>query len=314
MRVRVGIDIACRSAHHAACADETGQLIWSGHRFRSNATDLEALWARLPEGAEEVMVVVESTRNAWVALAAWFRRKGAGVVMVPSEQSADLRDYFSKHTKTDRLDAQLLARLPMLHPEGLHPAESLGPCDPLKRAVKLRSSMVHRRSTAMHRLDALLEILGPEWVQALGSDMTQTAFKFLATWPNPHQVRRLGRARLARWFRVSTRGAWSDERAGEVIAAAHATLELWGPNGMDFEALAADIACEANLALALTRQIHDIEERVTDLYEAADPDAIVISAPGVWKILAAQIFGRLCDPNGSPASQPLDRSPGWCPD
>jgi hypothetical protein len=29
------------------------------------------------------------------------------------EQSADLRDYFSKHTKTDRLDAELLARLPV---------------------------------------------------------------------------------------------------------------------------------------------------------------------------------------------------------
>jgi transposase len=297
MNVRVGVDIACRSAHHAALADETGRLIWSGHRFRTSAADLEALWDRIPDDAEQVMVVMEPTRNAWVPLAAWFRRHGAVVVMVPPEQSADLRDYFSKHTKTDRLDAQLLARLPTLHPEGLHPAESLGPSDPLKRAVKLRSSLVHRRSTAMQRLDALLEILGPEWVQALGSDMTQTAFKFLATWPNPHQVRRLGRARLARWFRVSTRGAWGDERAGEVIAAAHATLELWGPDGMDFEALGADIACEAELALALTGQIHDIEERITDLYVAADPDGIVISAPGVGKILAAQILGRLGDPH-----------------
>ena len=34
--------------------------------------------------------------------------------------SADLRNYYAKHVKTDRLDSQLLARLPMLHPEGLH--------------------------------------------------------------------------------------------------------------------------------------------------------------------------------------------------
>jgi transposase len=105
VKIRLGIDIACRSAHHATCADETGAMFWSGHRFNTDVAELERLWDRLPANAEQVMVVMEPTRNAWVPLAAWFRRRGAVVVIVPSEQSADLRDYFSKHTKTDRLDA-----------------------------------------------------------------------------------------------------------------------------------------------------------------------------------------------------------------
>jgi hypothetical protein len=152
-----------------------------------------------------------------VPLAAWFRRHGAVVVLVPSEQSADLRDYFSKHTKTDRLDAELRARLPVLHPEGLHLAEALGPGDPLKRAVKIRAGLVHRRSTAMARLDSLLEILGPGWIDALGTRMTQTTFKFLVANANPHQVKRLGAARLARWFQhqpqgVGARTRWRDRR------------------------------------------------------------------------------------------------------
>lgn len=87
MKIRLGVDIACRSPHHAACADEAGALLWSGHRFRTAVDELESLWARLPVDAEEVMVVMEPTRNAWVPLAAWFRRHGAIVVMVPSEQS-----------------------------------------------------------------------------------------------------------------------------------------------------------------------------------------------------------------------------------
>ena len=77
---------------------------------------------------------MEPTRNAWVPLAAWFRRHGATVIMVPPEQSADLRDYYSKHAKSDRLDSRMLARLPLLHPDGLRPAEGLGPADPLRRA------------------------------------------------------------------------------------------------------------------------------------------------------------------------------------
>ncbi len=106
--------------------------------------------------------------------------------------------YLAKHTKTDRLDAEMLARLPVLHPEGLHLAEALGPGDPLKRAVKIRAGLVHRRTTAMARLDCLLEILGPDWVEALGSRMRDTTFRFLAAYANPHQVKRLGPARLAR--------------------------------------------------------------------------------------------------------------------
>lgn len=114
MKIRVGIDVACRAAHQASCADELGVFAWSGHRFRTDPADLEALWAKLPSGADEVMVIIEPTRNAWVPLAAWFRRRGATVVVVPPEQSADLRDYYNKHAKSDRLDSKSLARLPLL--------------------------------------------------------------------------------------------------------------------------------------------------------------------------------------------------------
>jgi transposase len=128
----LGIDVACRAAHQASLADEAGRFAWSGRRFTTTAADLQQLWDLVPPGAA-VTVVTEPTRNAWVPLAAWFRRHGATVVMVPPEQSADLRDYFSKHVKSDRLDSRMLTRLPLLHPDGLRPAEGLGPASPMRR-------------------------------------------------------------------------------------------------------------------------------------------------------------------------------------
>ena len=293
MKIRLGVDVACRAAHQASCADEHGVMLWVGRRFRTDPDELEALWARLPVDADEVMVVMEPTRNAWVALAAWFRRRGATVVMVPSEQSADLRAYYNKHAKTDRLDSKILARLPLLHPEGLHREATLGPGDALKRAVKVRSGLVHRRTTSMARLDALLEILGPAWVAAIGSDMSLTALRFLARYGDPRKVKRLGEARLAEFFRRSSRGAWHHERAAAVMAAVDATLRLWGPEGMDFDALAADIAAEARLGLAVSDEIKALDKRITVLYEQVDPDGIVRSAPGVGRVGAPQIAGRL---------------------
>lgn len=170
----------------------------------------------------DLLVVMEPTRNAWVALAAWFRRHGARVVLVPPERSADLRAYYAKHTKSDRLDSKMLARLPLLHPDGLHPEQGLGPGDPLRRATKLHSSLVHRRSAGIARLDALLELLGPGWHAALGADLAnKTPLRLLAAgYCDPHTLKRLGRARLAGFLARHSRGAWKEAKASELLAAA----------------------------------------------------------------------------------------------
>jgi transposase len=296
--LRMGIDIAVRAPHQASLADERGGLIWSGHRFRTTATDLNQLWERLPAGSEpaELTIVMEPTRNAWVPLAAWFRRQGAHVVLVSAERSADLRTYYAKHTKSDRLDSVLLARLPMLHPEGLHPERGLGPGDPLRRATKLHSTLVKRRTTSLARLDALLEILGPHWHAAFSADLAnKTPLRFLAAgYADPHTVRRLGRARLARFLYRHSRGAFGQALADHILAAARASLELWAED-LPFPDLAEDIAVEARLALALTDEIKEVDERIAVLVRERDPDAIITSAPGVGAITGAVILGRLGD-------------------
>ena len=78
LKIRLGVDVACRAAHQASLADEQGRFLFVGHRFRTDPDELDTLWARLPKDAEQIEVVMEPTRNAWVALAAWFRRHGAG--------------------------------------------------------------------------------------------------------------------------------------------------------------------------------------------------------------------------------------------
>ena len=294
MNLRLGVDVACRAARQASCTDDTGKFLWAGHRFRTDPGDLDALWAKLPAGAREVTVIMEPTRNAWVPLAAWFRRHGATVVMVPPEQSADIRAYYNTHAKSDRLDSKVLARLPLLHPEGLTAETGIGPGDALKRAVKIRSGLVHRRTTSMQRLDCLLELMGPAWVGAIGSDMCKTAFRLLSRYANPRTVRQLGKRRLTDFLHRSSRGAWAEERATEIIAAATTTIELWGDE-FDFGELAADIATEARLALSLCEEISMMDKRIGALYAKADPAGIVRSAPGVGVVGAPQIHGRLGD-------------------
>lgn len=293
----LGIDVACRAAHQASLADERGNYIWSARKFRTTAEDLENLWRSLPEGIE-LTVIMEPTRNAWVPLAAWFRRHEAHVVLVPPEQSADLRDYYSKHTKSDRLDSRILARLPLLHPEGLRAAEGLGPGDPMRRATKLRANLVKRRTMIVARLDCYLELLGPQWHRAFAGDLVNnTPLQFLAAgYADPHTLRRLGRSRLIKFLWRYSHGAWGESHATILMAAAAETLKLWNDE-IDFGDLADDIAIEARLALQLCREIRDLDERIAVLLNERDPAGIMASAPGVGKVNAAQILARLGDPN-----------------
>jgi transposase len=297
MALTLGIDVACRAAHQAALARD-GAVVWKGRKFWTRPEDLERIWSSLDcIDPAELTVVLEPTRNAWIVVAEWFRRRGARVVMVPTTQSADLRKYYSKHTKNDRIDSELLARLPLLHPEGLREYSGQGPADPLRRLVKQRSSMVKRRTAIHARLDALVELLGPAWYAVLGSNYGIAALEFLSRYADPHAVLRLGQARLARFLIARSRGAWRHDHAAGLIVAARDTLALWGEDGMNFAELAEDIAHEAEQALFLIRQIKQIDERVANLYADADPDGIVASAPGVGPVISAVIAGRLGNPH-----------------
>ncbi|HUG83840.1 MAG TPA: IS110 family transposase [Euzebya sp.] len=302
--LRLGIDVACKAAHRASLTDATGEFIWSGRSFRTDLAELDGLWDAVVAHAEPdttVEVVLEPTRNAWAPLAAWLSARGADVVLVPPEQSADLRDYYNKHTKTDRLDSRVLARLPLLHPEGLLPVDHDGPADPLKRAVRLRSSLVKRRTASMQRIDGLLELYGPGMVDALGGggEYTKTVLGLLADgYADPAKLRRYGKARLTHRMAKASRGAWGQEHAEALLAAAADAEALWdAAGGIDFAAIAADIACEARQAQQLTGEIAAVEARLEKLYAAADPAGIIRSAPMVATVTAATFLGLLGDPN-----------------
>ena len=280
MKVRLGIDVACRADHQASLAGADGEFLWSGWRFRTTPEDLEALWAKVPDGAD-VQVILEPTRNAWVPLAAWLTARGAEVVMVAPEQSADLRDYYNKHTKTDRLDSRVLARLPLLHPEGLDPVGGPTPADPFRRAVRRRARLVKARTVAFSRLDALIELLGPAWAEVLGGgDYNKTTLMVLERFADPRALKRFGLRRLSELLIKTSMGAWRRDKAEELLAAAEQTLTLWAGGGLDFGELAADIAGEVRAVRSINAEIDLLEGRIAPLFAAADRRPAAVSADG----------------------------------
>ena len=74
------------------------------------------------EGAPDtpLQVVMEPTGMAWFPIAVFFARHAVPTYLVNSQEVADLRRYYQRHAKSDRIDARVLVRLPVVNPEKLH--------------------------------------------------------------------------------------------------------------------------------------------------------------------------------------------------
>ena len=287
----LGIDLAVRAAHVATLTDERGKVVWAKRRFRNCCDDLMALSAAAG-ATDDLTVVMEPTRNSWVLVAAHFKAAGAKVVLVAPEQSADLRRYYKKHVKNDRLDSMLLARLPLLHPDGLDELADLGPADALKRAVRRRVKLVEQHLACRQRLDTMLDLLGPGYVDVLGIRASKTSLLVLERYGDPRSLRRLGLNRLTAVLRRTSGGKWNAEHAQRLLDAANEAIAMWSGGGLDFTELAWDLASEVRVLRQLEHEITRLDDRITELYTNADPKKIVLSAPGIGPVLAAGIRGR----------------------
>ena len=66
---------------------------------------------------------MEPTGPAWLPIAVFFACRGHRVFRVSSQKAADLRRFLSRDTKTNGIDADTLAGLPLFDPAGLRPLE-----------------------------------------------------------------------------------------------------------------------------------------------------------------------------------------------
>jgi transposase len=76
-----------------------------------------AALAGAPEGTR-LEVVFEPTGPAWMPVAVFFARRGHAVFRVSSAKTADLRRFLRRHAKSNGIDAETLARLPLGDPVG----------------------------------------------------------------------------------------------------------------------------------------------------------------------------------------------------
>src|SRR5919198_1623419 len=125
----VGIDLGITSSHTVRALREDGSEVCR-RRCWPRLDSLEEIERAALAGARpglRLEVVIEPTGPAWLPIAVFFGRRGHTVYRVSSAKAADLRRFLSRHAKSNGIDADTLARLPLIDPAGLVALELPGP-------------------------------------------------------------------------------------------------------------------------------------------------------------------------------------------
>src|SRR6266851_8495879 len=119
----IGIDLGVRAEHRAVVVDEQGGYLTAVVTFHTAPDELDGLLAQARAGAPgcELQAVMEATAMSWFPVAVYLQRQGVRVYVVNGQQVADLRRYYKRHAESDRIDTRVLARLPLLNPDQMHP-------------------------------------------------------------------------------------------------------------------------------------------------------------------------------------------------
>jgi len=294
----VGIDLGIASAHTVRILDGEGNAVAKRKAWPTveSLTEVEtAALAGCPDGTH-LEVVVEPTGPAWLPIAVFFAARGHVVHRVSSAKAADLRRFLSRHTKTNGIDADTLARLPLFDPAGLQPLELPGPeRAALDRRVRACDRLTQLGAEHKRRIKDLVRQLMP--MTPLTGDLGAADLAVLARWADPNALVKAGSKRIAAVIAKASNNHLGAERAEQWLDAARAAIELYARHpAIAFEDLAAEVATEVRLLRATQAELaaHATEREAT--YRWVDPGALARSLPGLAEVGGPALVAAMGDP------------------
>jgi transposase len=282
----VGIDLGITSAHTVRVLAGDGSLVCRRKAIPTvdSLGEVErAALAGTPTGTL-LEVVVEPTGPAWLPIAVFFAARGHTVYRVSSAKAHDLRRVLSRHAKSNSIDADTLARLPLVDPAGLHPLQLPDAARAaLDRRVRACDQLTRQAATHKRRIKDLVHQLLP--ASPLTGELGQADLAVLERWADPHALLAAGRARLQRVLATASAGQQGAQRAQQWLAAARAALQLYGDHpAIAFTELAAEVTSEVRLLRATQAELADHASNRERCYRRVDPAGLARSLPGLATI------------------------------
>lgn len=300
----IGIDLSAKGEHKAVVVDERGRFVSPVTHFRTDPASLARLLQLTQEGNldQQLQAVMEPTGMAWFPVAVFLIRQGVVVYLVNSQQVADLRKYYKKHAKSDRVDARVLAKLPIVDQEKLHRLELSHPkALACQRGCKQLDRLMKQHTACKNRLIALDRFAWPGLDETVFADpFSLAAFWFRQHWYDPLQVQRAGAETIRQeWLSCGLNPQDPGDWAAFLVPLAEKTLSIYGQDGayLDYELLQAEAIREQEYLAFVEEMHHRLQlKTVRPLYRQLHPSRNLETIPGVGQDGAAVYVSFIGNP------------------
>jgi len=294
----VGIDLGIASAHTVRVLTGDGTTVAKRKAWPTteSLSEIERVCLAGTSAGTRLEVVIEPTGAAWLPIAVFFSARGHVVHRVSSAKAADLRRFLSRHAKSNSIDADTLARLPLVDPGGLRPLELPGAeRAALDRRVRATDRLTQQGALHKRRIRDLVRQLMP--MTPLTGDLGVADLAVLERHADPNELVRLGKTRLTRVIARASKSQLGAERAEQWLVAARLSIELYGSHpAVAFTDLAAEVATEVRLLRATQAELAAHAEEREACYRWVDPSSLARSLPGLAEVGGPALVACMGDP------------------
>ena len=298
----IGIDLAVKAVHKAIVLDQaSNRFVSQVLKFHTDPAQIERVLERARAGSSDdvrLTAVLEATGMAWYSVGVYLEQRGVEVYRVNGQQVADLRRIYKRHAKSDRIDARVLARLPLLCPERLHHCFfPSGLQMTLQRACREVFRLTGQITASKNRLLAtdqfawlgLADILPP---------YEAAAFWIREHWYDPWRVYEAGEAAIAQaWSEVAPQQPADTTWVGALIRQAERVIALYtDPDRIDYPHLQTSLQREQARIRDAQTQLHQLRlKTVRPIYRQLHPQGYLESLRGVGQDSAAVYIAFIGD-------------------
>lgn len=292
----VGIDVSSRHLE-LACCDDRGVALGKAQSFPNTAAGIAALCNAVIARARQlgpslhVIAGLESTSDFHRPAAKALRtetRVPIEVHVLNPRKVKWFRHLELKDSKTDRVDAELIARFVAKirpQPRAVVPEG----CAELQEATRTRRRCMEERSRLKNRLHRLLRSYWPGWREAMGKHFGGRTLVALRACPTPHDARRRGASRIAQLHNCDGR------RIGRVFADKLLAMAKTTASGQLSVMVRLSIQDVAARILQLNQLLTRLDAAIAEELEGIFPDTVLLSIPGLGPVSVASILAEIGD-------------------
>lgn len=286
----VGIDIAKRN-HAVKIITSEGESVCKTFFIRNNCTGYNLLLGclrNLTICKSEFIIAMESTAHYWLPLYTRLRKDGYTVVVLNPIQTYAMRDLLIRETKTDHIDALLIAEVIRF---GRYSASNV----PQEKLLALRELCRNRfylkdlASDLKRKLIALLDQVFPEFETAFESSLCKSALAVLKKYPTPEKLAKAQLCKLTEVLRTASNKRFGEWKAQKLKELAKNSFGIPDCEGV-----------YSSLVLLYLEQLQTFEKKIETLDHQIEDlflpfHSTLTSVSGIGPVLGAVILSEIKD-------------------